>query len=84
MLGVFLVLGFIIGAGLLGRLIFLAIFDLFIKPEDDYTSYKPPTIIDKSVHHHYHDNRTVNLINTKEPVVTIKKESNTSDNVDLE
>lgn len=45
-------------AGLVGRAIVLAIFDSFV-PKDE--GYKTDTYIDNSVHHHYHDYRTVNM-----------------------
>lgn len=46
---------FVVICGLIGRWIMLAIFD-------SVSGYEKPTYIDKSVHHHYHDIRTINLI----------------------
>ncbi len=59
-MGILILLLIVIGAGLLGRFIFLTIFDsVFGKPKDEYPY--DSTYIDNSVHHHYHDNRSVHV-----------------------
>ncbi len=57
----FIVFMFLV-AGLLGYLLFTGIFGLFFnssKYDDHYSG--PSKYIDNSVHHHYHDNRSVYL-----------------------
>ncbi len=48
-----------IGFGFLCRFIVVSIIDLFIKEEETHT------YIDKSIHHHYHDNRSIHLDGNK-------------------
>ena len=73
MIGVILILGFLIACGLAGYYLFTSIFNLFF-PSDKNDSI-PPTVIDKSVHHHYHDNRTLNITD-KDNNLHIKKKTN--------
>ena len=55
MLGIII---FAIAFGLIGRWLALAIFDAIFGNQNQE---KTNTYIDKSVHHHYHDNRSVHL-----------------------
>mgnify|MGYP003639379967 CR=1 FL=1 len=74
MLGAILILVFIIGAGFLGYFIFTSIFNLFFPP--DKNDFTPPTYIDKSIHHYYHDNRTLNITDKDNKLHTINKKAN--------
>ncbi|MBO0323456.1 hypothetical protein J0X14_14200 [Muricauda sp. CAU 1633] len=57
MIELVLIFLFILSGGVLGYFLFTYVFDLFTKQEDDF--YRPSKYIDNSVHHHYHDNRTL-------------------------
>ena len=58
-MGTVIVIALFIGLPLLGYFLFTGVFDLFF-PKDSNDSYSGPSkIIDNSVHHHYHDNRTL-------------------------
>lgn len=50
-----------IGFGFLCRFIVLTVFDSFFKNKEEETH----TYIDKSIHHHYHDNRSIHLDGNK-------------------
>ena len=73
MLGALLIIGFLIVCGLAGYYLFTGIFNLFFPP-DKYDS-KSSTYIDKSVHHHYHDNRTLNITDKDSNLHTISKKA---------
>ena len=53
MLSSLIVLVFIIICGAIGYFVFTGLFDLIVGKNQD------STFIDKSVHHHYHDNRSI-------------------------
>lgn len=57
----FIIIGFIVFPLLCG-FIAVQIFDFFVKPE------KKDTFIDKSVHHHYYDNRSISINGNEIPV----------------
>ena len=75
MLGALLIAAIIILFGAAGYYLFTFVFDLFFGKhlKDDYNH---PTYIDKSVHHHYHDNRTLNITDKDNNLRSINKNSN--------
>ncbi len=62
-MGWFLIIFLFIGLPVLGYYLFTGIFDIFFKSGDgDYpTISNQQKIIDKSVHHHYHDKRQIHV-----------------------
>lgn len=77
MLGAILIIGFLIVCGAAGYYLFTFVFDLFFGKhlKDDHT---PPTYIDKSVHHHYHDSRTLNITDKDNNLHSISRKSSKS------
>ncbi|MDF0706604.1 hypothetical protein [Flagellimonas okinawensis] len=62
-MGLLIIILLFIGLPVLGYFLFTGLFDaIFGKSDNDpYSPSKPTKIIDKSVHHHYHDNRQIHV-----------------------
>lgn len=67
-------LAILIAFGLAGWYLFTGIFDAIFKHDDQCTKN---TYIDRSIHHHYHDNRSITF-NSDETARTVQKKGTTS------
>lgn len=63
-MGLLIIIILFVGLPLLGYFLLTGIFDMFVK-KDDYDYQPPSKYIDNSVHHHYHDNRSIYLDGNK-------------------
>ncbi|MGN7514485.1 MAG: hypothetical protein ACTHOM_08925 [Allomuricauda sp.] len=62
-MGWLIIIVLFLGLPILGYFLFTGLFDAFFgkSNNDPYPPSKPTKIIDKSVHHHYHDNRQIHV-----------------------
>lgn len=62
-MGWLIVIFLFIGLPILGYFLFTGLFDIIFGRinNDPYSPSKPTKIIDKSVYHHYHDNRQIHV-----------------------